>query len=67
MLATDKIRELACLYLVDIDRLRPVNDIDSAAVGDRLLTAVARTLMKKGSGHLVAWWEAALCDLNGGH
>lgn len=57
MLTTDTVREPACLSLVDIDRLRAVNDIHSAAVGDRLLTAVARTLVEQCSGHLVARWE----------
>ena len=57
MLAADTVREPACLSLVDIDRLRAVNESHSPAVGDRLLTVVARTLTEQCSGQLVARWE----------
>ena len=57
MLAANTAREPSCLSLVDIDRLRAVNESHSPAVGDRLLTVVGRLLVEQCSGHLVARWE----------
>jgi len=49
----------ACLRLVDIARLGAAKETHSPAVGDRLLTAVALTLVGQCSGHLLARWEGS--------
>ena len=52
-------RPPACLRLVDIARLGAAKETHSPAVGDRLLTAVALTLVGQCSGHLLARWEGS--------
>ncbi len=49
----------ACVRLVDIARLGAAKETHSQAVGDRLLTAVALTLVGQCSGHLLARWEGS--------
>lgn len=49
--------EPACLALVDVVGLRRVNETHSPAVGDRLLTIIARALTDHCRSHLVARWE----------
>ncbi len=43
----------ACVCLVDIARLGAAKETHSPAVGDRLLTAVALTLVEQCSCHLL--------------
>ena len=49
----------ACVCLVDIARLGAAKETHSPAVGDRLLTAVALTLVEQCSGHLLDQWEGS--------
>lgn len=43
-----------CLALCDVDRFKRINDEHGHPVGDRVLSAVARTLAETCGGHLVA-------------
>ena len=49
----------ACVRLVDIARLGAAKETHPRAVGDRLLTAVALTLVGQCSGHLLVRWEGS--------